>query len=596
MSTMIVVSLINFVLRILLFNNKFLSEIKPCKDNMRQCPKGWCINKNMFCDGHEDCEDGFDEIGCAGSFDNDTCDLNQYACPSNLTICVDSHDICNDRPDCPNGEDEKHCPTCPSHMFECANDRCIVGTWICDGTDDCGDGSDEMNCNKGHGLITPSDCEAHEFKCTDGKCLDYSMVCNNKTDCSGGDDEGARCETSCNPDPCRNANCQRTPKGAKCSCNEGYQLSSAGDKTCVDIDECKAWNPCAQECTNKVGSFRCSCSADFVLGGDKRSCVSLGLSHNVLYSINDQIRNITGSSLLVDVLVKTEDVPIVDFDVNVEKKVIQFVLSGYDELFEMNFETKQNRSFTIPTANRIAHDWITGNTYIVHYPDDNRVEIYVCHAKTKACGIIRKLGYHQQIPSLQVDPINKLLFSVELTNSVFIHPTSSVVKMRLDGSDPKAIFNETHITAVALDIDQRKVYVTEIASQSLQTFDYNGDDRRYIAKQTRFLKRPIAMALFENHAYILNNANSQMTLCKLYGKMECVQVEIMGNNARRISIVQEHHQRRGKNLCEENTCDAICIPTDLGHKCLCTNGTFIAPDMRCNQTVSGLKQFYLILM
>jgi hypothetical protein len=30
---------------------------------MKACPKGWCINEKLFCDGHAELKDEFDEIG-----------------------------------------------------------------------------------------------------------------------------------------------------------------------------------------------------------------------------------------------------------------------------------------------------------------------------------------------------------------------------------------------------------------------------------------------------------------------------------------------------------------------------------------------------
>ncbi|KAF3849346.1 hypothetical protein F7725_015843 [Dissostichus mawsoni] len=42
-----------------------------------------------------------------------------------------------------------------------------------------------------------------------------------------------------------------------------------------DVDECSEQHPCAQECVNKAGSYRCVCRDGFRLTGDGHSCQSL---------------------------------------------------------------------------------------------------------------------------------------------------------------------------------------------------------------------------------------------------------------------------------------------------------------------------------
>lgn len=550
---------------------------------MRPCRNGWCISGKMFCDGHEDCEDGFDEVGCSAKINdnlNVTCDVNQLQCQSNMSICIEQFDVCNEIADCPKGEDEKDCPKCASHMFECANDLCILKRWVCDSHDDCGDGSDELNCD----VPQPRNnqvCESNEFKCFDGPCLTYDKVCDGNKDCSDGDDEGGLCETACASTKC-DQKCLATPKGAICTCNEGYKTVGAGDKTCQDIDECKEHNPCSQICLNTLGSFRCSCFDEFILGADKKSCKAIEGNRAILFTFYDQIRNFTETSRSIDVLIDTDDFRINDFDLNMRQQKLWFSVTREEELVQLNLETNEKSVITgIPTAYRIAHDWISSNTYIVHYPSGAKVEIHVCSMKTQSCALIRKLDYHREIPSIQVDPINKLLFIVDLRNTLFMHPTSSIVKMRLDGSDPVTILNDTHITALALDTDKQLIYFTEMSSQSLKMVSYTGESQKVITTQTRLLKRPISMSLFENHAYILNQASNQMTQCKLYGEMECRQADIFAGNAKRVVIAQQSRQKMTEDHCLNNPCDVVCVPADVKFKCLCANGTSFAPGTRC---------------
>lgn len=563
----------------------FFSAIPICKAPKRPCTNGWCISEKMFCDGHDDCEDGSDERGCApllqeGS--NTTCTSDEFQCTSEAGKCITDEQRCDGHADCLKGEDEKDCPNCPLSMFECANDKCIPSNHVCDTHDDCGDESDEENCGKPR--VSSQSCEADEFKCTDGTCLSYDKVCDKVKHCRDGDDEGGVCQTACDNNKCEQ-HCVPSPKGFKCACHEGFKLGSVGDKSCVDIDECQTLNPCSQECTNYIGSFRCKCTDGYILGADKTSCKAKGSSEMLLFSFHDQIRHFKELERATDVVVDTNDFAINDFAVDVKNQKFLVVAAGDEELMELSMKSDSKSLMEIPAAHRIAYDWISGNTYITHYPDDKFAEIHVCNMKTKGCALIRKLAYHEHIPAIEVDPINKLVFYVKIVNTVFVHPSSSIVKMRLDGSHPETILNDTHISTMALDIDQQRIYFTEFESQSLQAIDYSGGNKVIITKQTRLLKRPIAMTIFESHAYVLNQLSNQMARCKLYGNFECRQVDIMTSNAKRITVAQESTQKEAPNNCLGNKCDVICVNADVGIKCLCSNGTSVGPDAMCSAKV-----------
>ncbi|XP_060569042.1 uncharacterized protein LOC132727521 [Ruditapes philippinarum] len=58
----------------------------------------------------------------------------------------------------------------------------------------------------------------------------------------------------------------------KCTCKDGYRLSSNG-YSCYDVDECVVGNShCNQICSNTVGSFKCSCRHGYTLDSDGQTC------------------------------------------------------------------------------------------------------------------------------------------------------------------------------------------------------------------------------------------------------------------------------------------------------------------------------------
>ncbi|XP_070229905.1 adhesion G protein-coupled receptor E1 isoform X11 [Bos mutus] len=108
-------------------------------------------------------------------------------------------------------------------------------------------------------------------------------------------------ECSQKPPPCGpNSRCRNLPGRYECSCLTGFSSPTGnnwisgkpGHFTCTDINECLSHGVCPEhsECTNSLGSYRCSCKVGFTSGNstcedvdecaNPRSCPEHSTCHN----------------------------------------------------------------------------------------------------------------------------------------------------------------------------------------------------------------------------------------------------------------------------------------------------------------------------
>ncbi|CAL1298853.1 unnamed protein product [Larinioides sclopetarius] len=234
-----------------------------CPRDQLSCTSGECISILKRCDGHEDCRDGSDELGCRIT----TCPPGQFQCDGSR--CVDERRRCDGRPDCADGFDESDCEepkVCKPDEFRCGDGQCIKEQLRCDRRYDCQDGSDELSCEPGRERT----CQPNEFRCSNGQCIDGSLKCDRKYDCQDGTDELSCEPKACRADEFRCSNGQCIDSSLKCDrkydCQDGTDELSCEPKTC-QANEFRCGNG---QCIDT--SLKCDRKYDCQDGTDELSC------------------------------------------------------------------------------------------------------------------------------------------------------------------------------------------------------------------------------------------------------------------------------------------------------------------------------------
>lgn len=441
--------------------------------------------------------------------------------------------------------------------------------WRCDQQNDCGDRSDEIDC---HNTTIATDaassgCGAGMFNCKDGNCIYMDQVCNDHDDCPNKMDESSACNTSCVNSPCQQI-CKKSPFGPICACNDGFSLGGDG-KSCLDINECKVSDPCAQKCENTQGSFRCSCFVDYMLKSDKVSCKSISARKRIFYSSLNVIYGIESTNL--GVLWSSNSSKIAGMDVNVRQNLLYFTVEDTNALYEMNLENKQVIYVTnIGNPRHIAVDWMTNNVYF--FDQNNNPSIKVCHMTQKVCTRIIPLKYRDVVKSLVIDSTNNKIF-YSVMHPSFSTAESFIYSHNLDGSRTKMLVKESsHISGLAYDHNKKVLFYSDLATSSIWSMKYDGSDRKLMMQNKFLITKPSDLGFHEDQLMVLNDGSKIAVICKMYGDRKCEPIAMNAYNTENLVIAQESRQKFKENNCIGSNCSLICVPAELGPKCICHGG------------------------
>lgn len=577
------------LLAIILCNQNYSVRGDECALNWFNCGNGKCISRIFLCDGEDDCDNMQDEEDCGQVAQSNKIIIEE--CPKDQFHCEDkSHCIplkwrCDGQKECADGSDEKNCEsiqTCDG--FQCKNKHCIPQKMRCDGMQDCSDGSDEHNCSssKIHCPIS----EGH-YLCSNGTCLNPRLVCNDKKDCPHGEDEGLHCNSSCSKMNCTQK-CMRTPEGAFCYCNVGFNLA-ADNKTCVDINECRIDGYCSQKCVNKRGDAICSCYEGYTPVGN--SCKASGANAILIFSDSVSIimmplrSNVTSYPLIHHGSTAFGlDYDLIDDRIYWAKTESQKNAS----IFSVNTIGKDARTeltWGLEDPQDIRIDWLGRNIYIV---DRGLKSLLVCKLRTIFCHVI--LENIDNPRALALDPPSGLMYWSAWGKNAAIY------KQGMDGSRMTKFVSKNLVwpNGLALDKISHRLYWTDAKTMAIEKINLDGSQRKVIVQDRMF--HPYSIAVFEDNIYWTDWKKYSLDTCnKFTGRNYSI---VYKDYKAPVGVVHIFHPvlyKFGSNPCHSSMCSHLCLLSPGGgFTCACIKGFSLARDGRTCFPDPNAPRLYLI--
>ena len=253
-------------------------DIDECIEEPAICGGGRCINRegDFTCN----CLPGYE------SAENGQLCINVDECAENPSICV--HGNCIDTEGSFSCECfEGYCIALDTMLCH-DEDECAIGAHICDANAECENKEGTYTCHCTNGFVGDgerceniNECDDDMHGCDyDADCLDtygsYRCQCH-----PGYYGNGFNCSDILDCDNDENicgahGTCINMPGDYACECEEGY-TTTANQKDCMDIDECRGDRPVCENgnCVNMAGTFACECHPGYELSPDGQQCVDV---------------------------------------------------------------------------------------------------------------------------------------------------------------------------------------------------------------------------------------------------------------------------------------------------------------------------------
>lgn len=354
--------------------------------------------------------------------------------------------------------------------------------------------------------------------------------------------------------------------------------------SCMDVNECLE-NPCSQRCENTYGSFTCSCFPNFMLHHNKRTCKAMGPYRFLLYSTYSQVRKMSSYPNTKEIFWNTPlNKEINGMAVDVPRNRVYVSSLEVSEIYQIDLQTRTQKTFKADHGQRMAVDWGSGNIYIADNSGILGGRVRVCNFESKHCVTIIQLKKFVYIDHLEIDAREKLLFYSQEAIEHKGPSARSLISVRLDGTRKKFVNRMLPYPIFTLDVNKQMIFFGNAVEGKLLQMNYEGHQERTIASGlTDFMSAGFkALSVFQGYVMMaVNNRPFYVSCATFKRENNCYTTQLDVANIGHFLIVQDTMQPKVEDVCKDHRCSRICIPTNRGAKCLCNGAVQVGPGEEC---------------